>query len=84
MNALPRFFLFELVVPKPHIGRGSTIEYSSHHPKAESSNSATSTEIKKMAKPNFCKKFVNVLPRFSLFELVVPKLQIDRVTTIEL
>jgi hypothetical protein len=71
-------------MPQLYSSRSSNIKHLSHHPKAESSNSATGTEIKKMEMANFCKKFVNVLTRFSLFELVVPKLQIDRVTTIEL
>jgi hypothetical protein len=64
VNVLPRLFLFELVVPKLHIGRGSTIEYSSHHPKAESSNPAIDTKRNKMAKHIYARNFVNVLPRF--------------------
>jgi hypothetical protein len=70
-------------MPQLHSGRSSNIKHLSHHPKAESSNSATGTSIKKMEMSNFCKKFVNVLPRFSLFKLVVPKLHIGRSSNIK-
>ncbi len=63
---------------KLHICRGYTKEYSSHHPKANSSDPATGIERKKMAKKFFVENFVNALPRFFMFELVVPQLHIYR------
>ena len=56
VNVLPRFSLFELVVPKLQIDRVTTIELQSHQPKAVSSNLTTCTERKKMALANFCQK----------------------------